>query len=122
MLTLKIIGVIPPLPSVSSWSVAWLSTWILPLGSYTCRFWPAYFKYNHSTDYHFFFFHSIFPIVQFGCSLLFLILCLSFWSLYFSAHMYLSSTVQRGWYLNIQPHSPYISLYIASICKPEDGL
>jgi hypothetical protein len=36
--------------------------------------------------------------------------------------MYISSTVQHRWDLNIQPHSPYISLYIAGICKPEDGL
>jgi hypothetical protein len=53
----------------------------------------------------------------------FLFYVLVFCSLYFSAHMYISSTVQRGWWdLNIQPCSPYISLYIASICQPEDGL
>jgi hypothetical protein len=39
------------------------------------------------------------------------------------AHMFVSSTVLRGrWDLNIQPHSPEISLYEPAFCKPEDGL
>jgi hypothetical protein len=32
------------------------------------------------------------------------------------------NAVGHPWDLNIQPHSPDISLYEPAICKPEDGL
>jgi hypothetical protein len=50
-------------------------------------------------------FFRLFSLVAHFCFFTFYVLV--FCSLYFSAHMYISSTVQRGWWdLNIQPHSP----------------
>jgi hypothetical protein len=54
----------------------------------------------------------------------------AFWALHtiyisvpLCAHMFVPSIVLRGWWdLNIQPHSPDISLYEPAFCKPEDVL
>jgi hypothetical protein len=85
---------------------------------------------SNEKAFAFLLFHSIFQIVQFGYSLLFFsFYCLSFLS--FSAHMYIYIHIYICIYpplysaddeISTSNHSLYISLYIASICKPEDGL